>query len=529
MSPTLPRHWRSARSFAGSPIRLAAVAVVAILSSIAGQRADAAWPEGDNRSQRPIWSPNRPGETIMGSPVLVSMPDNTAEENGSPETAGDGPSIETRRQYDASTSRSRAHRVGREGYVSVPPRSRLGQSCDYGAAPCTEPGCPTTSVPLSSTAPLIQPYAGNNVLGPTLAGPATAPDYRVWAKADGLFWWMEGSPTPPLVTTGTVASLGRLGEPGTQILFGDERLNEEIRFGGRFGGGWWFSTYRDWAIEGNYLFLGKKTTRYHAESDGDPLLARPFYDTLLGVQNSDVIAFPAVLAGTIDVSASSRLQGAELMLRHPIVTQRTNAAGGLGTYAVGVDLLGGYRFLDLKEDLRISSFSEAAGPTTIQNFDLFETSNQFHGAEVGFSAWLQRNRCTVEFLMKLAMGVSRSRVTIDGQTITTVDPAPAVTDDGGLLALTTNMGRYTQNDFAVIPELGVTLGYDITDRLRATFGYTFIYWSRVARPGDQIDMSVNPTYVPNWGPPVGGAFPEFVFNPTDLWVQGMNAGVEFRF
>ena len=91
------------------------------------------------------------------------------------------------------------------------------------------------------------------------------------------------------------------------------------------------------------------------------------------------------------------------------------------------------------------------------------------------------------------------------------------------------MGRYTQNDFAVIPELGVTLGYDITERLRATVGYSFIYWSRVARPGDQIDMAVNPSYIPNHGPPVGAAYPQFEFNTTDLWIQGANVGLELRF
>ena len=62
-----------------------------------------------------------------------------------------------------------------------------------------------------------------------------------------------------------------------------------------------------------------------------------------------------------------------------------------------------------------------------------------------------------------------------------------------------------------MPELGVTLGYQLNPCWRATLGYTFIYWSRVARAGDQIDRDINPDLFP---PEQDGAPPTCGRNST---------------
>jgi hypothetical protein len=172
--------------------------------------------------------------------------------------------------------------------------------------------------------------------------------------------------------------------------------------------------------------------------------------------------------------------------------------------------------------------------TTQDLFDRFNTDSEFHGAEVGLCSkfFVERGRfferVSLECLLKLALGNTASLVTTDGSTTTTVPGADPVTTPGGLLAQPTNMGRYTSNEFAVIPELAVTIGCDITDRLRATFGYTFIYWSRVARPGDQIDFDVNSSQFPP-GPLVGPPRPAFSFRTTDFWAQGLSFGLAYCF
>ena len=58
-------------------------------------------------------------------------------------------------------------------------------------------------------------------------------------------------------------------------------------------------------------------------------------------------------------------------------------------------------------------------------------------------------------------------------------------DLAGAAAILGALAQRRPDSAAVQYELGVTLGFDLTERLQATFGYTFMYWSRVARPGDR--------------------------------------------
>ena len=83
----------------------------------------------------------------------------------------------------------------------------------------------------------------------------------------------------------------------------------------------------------------------------------------------------------------------------------------------------------------------------------------------------------------------------------------------------------------MIPEIGATMGYQVTPRLRIIGGYTLLYWANVVRPGDQIDLDLNATLIPsNSATPelVPGDFPRRNFVQTDFWGHGVNAGAEYR-
>jgi len=80
----------------------------------------------------------------------------------------------------------------------------------------------------------------------------------------------------------------------------------------------------------------------------------------------------------------------------------------------------------------------------------------------------------------------------------------------------------------------LTLGYDLTPRLKATVGYTLLYWTNVARPGDQIDLNVDPRQFPPVNPlqpppPTATAQPAFALHTSDFWAQGLNVGLDYRF
>ena len=200
-----------------------------------------------------------------------------------------------------------------------------------------------------------------------------------------------------------------------------------------------------------------------------------------------------------------------------------------------MDVLVGYRYLRLEDNFRMDEFEtfiDPQGPfrvgSTLAITDSFETLNQFHGIDLGIDAQLRRCCWTLDLVAKLALGSTNSRVSIGGTTVATVPDTAPVTSQGGFLAQQTNSGQFSRNWFAMVPELGATIGYDIDCRRRITVGYSLIYWSKVARPGDQIDLNLNPTPLPVTQTNTGRG-PEFRFATTDFWAQGLSLGLDFRF
>jgi len=344
-------------------------------------------------------------------------------------------------------------------------------------------------------------------------------------RAEYLLWWAQGADVPPLVTTSPpltpLAQAGVLGQD-TSILFGGAPLTDGARSGGRFAMTWWRQPNESAGLMVSYLRLEQESTPYSGASDGTSILARPFFNARTGAQDSRLIAHPNNFFGTVAVNATTVLRGWEALLRRALLQQP-----GFRT-----DLLFGYRYNRLGDNLTITDSSTAMQPpnfgTVVEVFDRFNTENRFHGAEVGVVFEKRARGWSWELLMKLGVGNTRSRVLIDGSTTTTVLNVAPVTTAGGLLAQPTNMGTYEHSSFSMIPELGVTIGYDLTRNLRATFGYTLLYWSKVARPGDQIDFDVNDTQFAG-GALVGAPRPEFSWVTTDFWAQGLNAGLEYRF
>jgi hypothetical protein len=172
------------------------------------------------------------------------------------------------------------------------------------------------------------------------------------------------------------------------------------------------------------------------------------------------------------------------------------------------------------------------GGTSISVQDQFRTENRFYGGQVGLRGEMWRGDWFVSGFAKVAFGNSHEVVKINGAT--TIGGADIVSQSfpGGLLAVGSNIGDLTHNTFAVVPELGVQVGAQLTPYLRAFIGYDFLYWGRVVRPGEQIDPVVNLHQVPsslNFNPGLGVARPTILFKESDFWAQGVTAGLEFHF
>jgi hypothetical protein len=200
------------------------------------------------------------------------------------------------------------------------------------------------------------------------------------------------------------------------------------------------------------------------------------------------------------------------------------------------------RYLNLSEALNINAVSivdlaeqyKGLGipfdGNTINVRDSFDTRNHFYGGQLGTRVELEYKRWTLDLSGKVALGVSHQIAKVHGST--TIDTTPTFQQNGGLFAVSSNSGRFTNHAFAVAPEASFTLKFRLTERLQLFGGYSFFYWSRVARPSDQVDTTVNPNFVPTsttFGASGGPQRPAFNFRSTDFFAHGANFGFEFRY
>jgi hypothetical protein len=236
------------------------------------------------------------------------------------------------------------------------------------------------------------------------------------------------------------------------------------------------------------------------------------------------IAAAGVSNGGIFIVTESDVDGAELMLRRRIGMCCDRR----------VDFLFGYRYAGLDELLLIRDELTSIDPnsnvpigTVVGGFDSFETFNQFHGGQLGLAMDFFRRRWTLGLVGKVALGNMRQQVTIGGTTTVTVPGVEPVVTAGGLLAQPSNIGGFSRDEFAVVPEAQLNVRYRLTRNTEFSVGYTLIYLSDVVRPADQIDLRVDPRQITD--PDNASPLPAFDFVTSNYWIQGLNLGLEYRF
>jgi hypothetical protein len=384
-----------------------------------------------------------------------------------------------------------------------------------GPIPCP---CPNLDAPLCA-----------GVCGPTdlLTGP------NKWQlHADLLLWWIQQPNAPALVTTSTPADNGILGAPTTRVLVDGNSLSNTFHTGGRFGGVYWFGCEQRWGFDGNVWFLGPQGKEVVVTS-GSGLLARPFFNVNQGIPFAEVVAAPGLATGAVAVTTDSYMWGAEANMRRFLC----------GTPCARLDLLFGFRYVGLNEELQITEqFARVPGsPPGVGNpavlagsvTDKFRTENHFYGAQVGLAGEVRRGRWFTEGRATIAFGQVNQSLEVNGAQQLQLASGPG-SFGGGLLALPgANIGRYTQDEFAVVPQVGFKVGLHLTPRLRAAVGYDFLYLSSVLRPGDQIDQGLDVTRIPNF--PLPGAVaplptvrPTVPLRDTGVFAQGISFSVQYN-
>jgi hypothetical protein len=330
--------------------------------------------------------------------------------------------------------------------------------------------------------------------------------YRVYGSVDYLYWSVKAQPVPGNLNLS-------LANQSAMIPLQNQDLN-----GLRSYLGVWLTPAHNLSLEGGYLFLGSRGTNNSQFFPPVPLTIKPIFD--------------GIVMDSTQAAASTSFQEAELNLRYQACRFRC------GPFAGHLDLLGGFRFVDLSEALTIGGTTVfGTAPTLLSNAnitttDTFGTHNHLFAGQFGTDVGLNWGRWGVNAYGKLALGDNRETVTINGNTVVTGPPVLGNFNvPGGFFAQTSNIGSYRHDEFSIFPETGVNLSFQLCDHCRLAVGYTFAYFYHVVRPGEQID----PTAGGAARPPLaflGGAAPQPVFNnfnETPFWAQGINLTVEVNY
>ena len=363
------------------------------------------------------------------------------------------------------------------------------------------------------------------LFAPATGGPATD---RLFFSAEYLLWWVNAARIPELATTSVDGGDGYLGLPGTRLLLGPGTFGDSIRHGLRLRGGAWLNEEGTRGIDGSFFYLGRRTNSVTFNPETTGTITRPIFAPNTNTEFGEIVSQPTFSRGTFNVEARSELWGADVNVRNAICRKCDYRH----------EWFVGYRFLSLKESLvmaeTITALETAPNPPGTEVFvqDSFRTKNRFHGGQIG-GVWERKwDRVSLEVRGSVALGATNQQVDIEGFQIRQQPGLEReVFNGGGLLAAGPNLGTFSQNKFAVVPEATINLGYWVTPNAKVFAGYNVLYWSSVLRPGDQIDRVVNVSFVPN--PPLG-APPSNVQRPlptlrqTDLWANGLQFGLEFR-
>jgi hypothetical protein len=380
-----------------------------------------------------------------------------------------------------------------------------------GVYPPPYPPPPGPYVPLAAPSPVI------------VGDPAHNP--AVWVGVEGLLFWGKNQPLPiPVITTGPASQLGNagnLGQPGTTSLGGP------LHFGATGGvciyAGGWFDPDHTLGVEGSVFFLSRQTAGFGAfdrAGNGSLVINEP----VIGAPFSTQVSAPGFDTGGVSVNATSRFAGGDINVLYNLY--RANG--------VTINLLGGYRYLELDESINITAnsamfvttqYTDSMGNvvltappgSVITVIDQFGTRNQFNGGQLGAEFQYQHDRWIIGTAVKVAIGATHEIVTVDGNTtVFPVNGNPVPLSGGNFATLQT--GRYAQNRFAVAPEAQLSVGYQVTPWLRAMIGYNFLYLSNVARPGNQIDNTYD-----------GVVHPTVPMITSAYWTQGINFSLQFNY
>jgi hypothetical protein len=352
-------------------------------------------------------------------------------------------------------------------------------------------------------------------------------DY-IFGSFDYVLFWVRNNPTPGLVQVipPQLSHVDELPPDAAVTIFGDKGTDPGAFDGIRAMVGMWLTPNHCWGVDGSYLHLFQRSDSFFIHSNGVPVIGREFVDPAIKDRFIFLqLSTPEGDSAFVDVKAPVEMYTFDANLRRQ----------GPSVFSDRVDYLAGIRYLNLRDAITIDSGFTAHDPATgaligsAASHESFRASNKFYGTQVGLDAHSHWGCLTLDLLGKVAMGWVHQEASISGFATTVLADGTTTffPNESILYVQKTNVGSHSRDRFAVVPELLVKLGYQITPHVRACVGYDLLTVTSVERSGAAIDPAVNPskTQFIQVRQPSDIVRPAFQFHGTDFWAQGITFGL----
>jgi hypothetical protein len=193
-----------------------------------------------------------------------------------------------------------------------------------------------------------------------------------------------------------------------------------------------------------------------------------------------------------------------------------------------------------------SNFSDIQSIQSVSS-DNIKVYNNFLGPQIGINSNYRFKRFTFDCNGKLGIGVQHQVVTINSSTtqtfvVNSTNGATTTTSKqvqnyaAGVLFSPYDVGRHSRNQFGLIPELNLKLGYRLFDRLKITAGYDFLMMANVLRASNQTQLipytsqsNYSGLAVQQQSSSQSIQIPAFTFDNSNLIINGLNVGMQLDF
>lgn len=401
-----------------------------------------------------------------------------------------------------------------------PPAAVKIPSATPDGAPNFMPGADGTVLPSNDPALLD----GNTAVSPTASsGYVPVGGNGMYGSAEYILWKLKDAPTPVTFVQVPVATSGINTFTSSVSLGGSGGIDYGGRSGGRLTLGYWFDPEVCGGEVSGFWVERRAMSILNTQQVSQTLNVTVIQNittqvvsggavTLTTTQTPINIQLPSTLTvASIGTAVPSSFWGTEVNAR----STRCHFGG------LSIDLLGGFRYINLSEGLLIGSLTQlqtaqpntpfTTGPLTpnangigfanlpaipapitglttilsVASLNNLMTHNNFYGANFGTSwDWAVTDRLHFEGYGKIGVGAMTETFTITGGSAVAT-AAVSGFSAGGILPAAA-FYNYGKTRYAVTPELNFRLGYNICRNLKATIGYNFLYLSSVVRPGEQI-------------------------------------------